>query len=118
MIDTTNSGANIAGANFANQEYQKYYDLQEQQYIACEYNSSLEQVTLELALDIILEEESDGFHQWANQYEQWNTTSYTPVTNDDERGYHIFNVDNSMFSLTKSKLKGTSNTRIVSKLSE
>ena len=73
---------------------------------------------MELALDIILEKESDGFHQWANQYDQWDTTSYTPVTDDDEGGCHIFNVDNSMFNLTKSILKGTSNTRIVSKLSE
>ena len=57
VTDTTNSGANITGANFTNQEHQNYGDQQAKQYIACKYNRGLEQVTLELAPDIILEEE-------------------------------------------------------------
>ena len=54
-------------AHFANQEHQNYYDWREQKYIACKYNSDLEQVTLELAPDIIIEEkEEDVFYQWVN----------------------------------------------------
>ena len=76
----------------------------------------LEQVTLELVPDIILEE--DGFHQWADQYDQWDTTLYTPITNNDVRGSHTCNVDNPVFNLTKIKCGRTSKTRVVSKLSE
>ena len=69
-IDTVKSGPNTAGAHFANQEHQNYYDQQDQQYITPKYNSGLEQVTLELAIDIIIEEEEeDVFYQWANQYD-------------------------------------------------
>ena len=54
-IDTVNSAENIAGAHVANQEHQNYYDWRDQQYIACKYNGGLEQVTLEVATDIIVE---------------------------------------------------------------
>ena len=74
---------------------------------------------MELAADIIVEEEEeDEFYQWADQYDQWDTTSYTPVTNNNVGGSHTFNVDNPLFNLTKIKRDGTFKTRVVSKLSE
>jgi len=66
--------------------------------------------------DIIVEEE-DGFYQWADQYDQWDTTSYTPVTDDDVGDTHTFNLDNSSFNLTKIKRDGTFKTKVGSKLS-
>ena len=40
--------------------------------------------------NIILEEdEEDGFHQWADQYDQWDNTPYTPVEEDDVGGFHL-----------------------------
>ena len=57
--------------------------------------------------NIILEEEEDGFHQWADQYDQWDNTSYTPVEEDDVGGSHTFNVDNHVFNVTKIKRDGT-----------
>ena len=72
-----------------------------------------------MAPDIIVEEEEeDGFYQWADQYDQWDTTPYTPVTDDDVGGSYTFNVDNPLFNLTKIKRDGTSKTRVVSKLSK
>ena len=117
-IDTINSTENIAGAHVANQEHQNYYDWQDQQYIACKYNGGLEQVTLELVPSIIIEEEEDVFHQWSDQYDQWDNTSYLPVNEDDVGGSHTFNVDNPVFNLTKIKWDGTSKTSVVSNLSE
>ena len=76
---------------------------------------------MELVSDIILEEEEeeeDRFHQWADQYDQWDNTSYTPVDEDDVGGSHTFNVDNHAFDITKIKLGGTPKTRAVSELSE
>ena len=116
-IDTVNSGANIAGAHFANQEHQNYYDQQGQQYIASKYNGGIEQVTLELAVNIILEEEEEEenrFYQWADQYDQWDTTPYTPITDDDVGGSYTFNVHNPMFNLTKIKRDWTPKTSVVS----
>ena len=84
------------------------------QYIACKYNSGLEQVTLELVPDIILEELEDGFHQWAAQYDRWDDTSYRPVNEDDVRGSYTFNVENPVSNITKIKQDGTSKTRAVS----
>ena len=55
--DTTNSRANATEATIPNQEHQDYYDQQDLQYITCNYNSGLEQVTMKLVPDIILEEE-------------------------------------------------------------
>ena len=118
IIDTTNSGENIAETNFANQEHQNYYDGREQQYVSQKYNGSLEQVTLKVAPNIILEEEEDdGIYQWADNYDQWDTTSYTPITNNDMGGSHLCNVDNPVFNLIKTKHDRTSKTRVGSKLS-
>ena len=64
------------------------------------------------------EEEEDGFRQWANQYDQWDNTSYIPVEEDDIGGSHTFNVDNHVFNITKIKQDGTLKTRTVSELSE
>ena len=68
--------------------------------------------------NIILEEEEDGFYQWADQYDQWDNTSYTPVEEGDTGGSHTFNVDNCVFNITKIKRDGTSKTKTVSELSE
>ena len=118
VTDTTNSWANIVGANFANQEDKNYDDWQEQQFVACKYNGGLGQVTLELAPNIIVEEKEMRFHQWADQYDQWDNSSYTPIIDNDAGSSHTFNVDNPVFNLTKIKQDGTSKTRVVSKLSE
>ena len=48
-----------------------------QYYICCKYNDGLERVAIEFKPVIILEE--DGFYQWADQYDQWDNTFYTPV---------------------------------------
>ena len=56
-----------------NQEHQDCYNWRNQQsipqYIGHKYNGGLERIILEL-VDIILEEEEDGFHQLADQYDQ------------------------------------------------
>ena len=83
MNDATNSGENTTETNIVNPEHQNYYNWQDQQYIGRKYNGGLEQVTLELVPDIILEEEEDRFRQWADQYDQWDNTSYTPVDEND-----------------------------------
>ena len=43
------------------------------------HNGGLERVTIELVPTIILEEEEDGLHQWADQYDSRDNTSYTLV---------------------------------------
>ena len=55
---------------------------------------------------IILEEEEDDFHQWADQYDQWDNTSYTPGEEDDMGGFHTFNVDNHVLTSQKSNKMG------------
>jgi len=69
-----------------------------------------------LAPNIILEEEEDGFHQWADQYDQWDNTLYTPVTDNDVGGSQTFNVDIPVFNLTKIIRDLTSKTRVVNKI--
>ena len=76
---------------------------------------------MELVPVIILEEEEeeeDGVYQWADQYDQWDTTPYTPVTKKDVGDSHTFYLDNPLFNLTKIKRDETSKTRVVNKLSE
>ena len=58
------------------------------------------------------------FHQWADQYDQWDNTLYTPVDEDDVGGSNIFNVENHVFNITKIKQDRTSKTRAVSELSK
>ena len=67
--------------------------------------------------DIILEKE-DKFHQWVDQNDKCDNTSYTPMNEDDVGGFHTFNVDNHVFNITKIKQDGISKTRVVSELSE
>ena len=67
--------------------------------------------------DIILEEEENSFYQWAKNYDQWDNNPYTPVKGDEARGSHTFNVDNSVFNLTKTKYNGKSKARIVNEVS-
>ena len=64
------------------------------------------------------EEEEDRFHQWTDQYDQSDNTSYAPVCEDDGGSSHIFNVDNHVFNLTKIKRDGGLKTITVSELSE
>ena len=80
MNDAINNGANTINTNIINQEHQDDYHQRNQQYIGCKYNSGLEQVTLEVVPNIILEEEEENrFHQWADQYNQWDNTLYIPM---------------------------------------
>lgn len=76
LIDTINSVEGLVGAHFTDQDYdnltdEEYNNLrQDQQFIAHKYGKSLEQLTLELAPNIVIEEEEDGFHQFVDQYNQ------------------------------------------------
>ena len=65
-----------------------------------------------MATDIILEEEEDGFHKWADNYDQWDSTG------SKTGSFYTFNGDNCVFNLTKSKHNRKSKTRIVSEVSE
>ena len=68
--------------------------------------------------NIIAEEKKEEkFYQWVDQYNLWDTTPYTLVTNKVVGNFYIFNLDNPLFNLTKIKRDGTSKTRVVSKLS-
>ena len=78
--NVTNNVTNISTTNILSQENQEYYNRWDQQYIARKYNGGLELVTLELVPVIILEEEEkDVFNQWANNNDQLDNISYTPV---------------------------------------
>ena len=59
ILSKTNNVMNTLATNFLSRENQDYYNWRDKQYIARKYNGSLEQVTLELVLDIILEEEEE-----------------------------------------------------------
>jgi len=71
-----------------------------------------------LVPDIILEEEKEGINRWADNYDQWDNNPYTPVKDDETGGSHTFNVDHSVFNLTKTKQNWKSKIIIVSKVSE
>ena len=68
--NVTNHGANTPATNIVYQEHQDYYNQRDQQYAGCKYNGGLEQITLELVPNIILEKEEDGLHQLVDQYDQ------------------------------------------------
>ena len=88
--DTDNVTTNTPNTNILDQENQEYYNYRDQQYIGRKYNGDLEQFTIDLVPSIILEEEveeeEDSSYQWADQYDQWNNTSYTPVKEDEIGG--------------------------------
>ena len=113
----TNNVVHTPGINFLSHENQVFYNRRDQQYIACKYDGGLEQVTLELVPTIILDEEEDDFYQWAENYDQWDNNPYTPVEGNETGGSHTFNVDNSVFNLTKTEQNRKSKTRIVSEVS-
>ena len=96
---------------------QGYYNQSDQEYIASEQDNGLERVTIKLVPNIILEEEEDGFYQWAGKYELWNNKPYAPTKGNAMWGSHTFNVDSSVFNLTKTKHNRESKTRIVSEVS-
>ena len=81
----------------------EYYNQSDQQFIARKHDGGLEQVTIELVPDIILEEEEDVFYQWADKYDQWDDKPYTPAEGNKVGGSHTFNTDNTVFNLTKTK---------------
>ena len=60
---------NTPDINVLDQKNQEYYNQQDQQYIGGKYDGGLEQVTIELVSDIILEEEEEErFYKWADDY--------------------------------------------------
>ena len=65
----TNNVTNTTDNEVLDQENQDYHNQSNQQYIARKHNNGLEQVNLELATDIILEEKEDGFYQLADNYD-------------------------------------------------
>ena len=85
-LSKANNVANTPATNIFNQENQDYYNQQDQQYIGCKCDGGLEQVTIKLVPNIIIEEEKDGFYQWADQYDQWDNKFYTPVEEGDTGG--------------------------------
>ena len=116
--NVTKNVSSTSATNILSQEIQEYHNRRNHQYIACKYDDGLEQVTLELVPNIILEEEKDSFYQWTDNYDQWDNTSYTPVDKDKTGGFHTLNIDNCVFNITKTKHNGKSKTSIVSEVSE
>ena len=57
------------------------------------------------------------FFQWDDKYDQWDNNPYTPVEGNEIGGSHTFNVEHSVFDLTKTKHNRKSKARIVSKAS-
>ena len=84
---------------------QEYYNGSDQQFITLKNNGGLERVTIESVPNIILEEVEDGFYQWADKYDQLDNNPYTSVERNEMGGSHIFNVDNNVFNLIKTKHK-------------
>ena len=60
--------------NLTDKEYDNLR--QDKRFIFCKYDRDLKQLTVELIPDIIIEEEEDGFYQFVEQYNQWDTTPY------------------------------------------
>ena len=97
---------------------QGYYNRSDQQFIARKQDSGLERVTIELVPNLILEKEEDSFYQGADNYDQWDNTSYTPVE-EDEMGVPTHLMLTTVFSTSEKPNKiGKSKTRIVSEVSE
>ena len=68
--------------------------------------------------NIILKEEEDCVYQLADNYDQLDNNPYITVEGDETGVSHTFNVDNSVFNLTKTKQNGKSKTIIVSEVSK
>ena len=117
ILSKTNNVTPTKGIGLFSQENQDYYNQHNQQFIARKHDGGLQQVTIELVPDIILEGEEDDFYQWAENYDQWDNNPYTPVEGNETGGSHTFNVDNSVFNLTKTEQNRKSKTRIVSEVS-
>ena len=120
MLSKTNNVTYANGINFLSQENQDfynqhnqrlitckhdggqgYYNQSDQQFIARKHNGGLEQVNTELVPNIVLEEKEDWFYQWNNNYYMWDNNPYTPTKGYKMGVSHTFNVDNSVFNLTK-----------------
>ena len=113
----TNNVTHTKGIDLLSQKNQDYYNQRDQQFIACKYNGGVEQVIIGLVPDSILEEE-DSFCQWADKYDQWDNNPYTPMKEDETEGSDTFNVDNSVFNLTKTKHNRKLTSKIVSEVSK
>ena len=64
----------------------------------------------------IVEEKEEWFYGWADNYDVWNDYSYSPTKENQLGSSYTFMTNNSIFKLTKTKHKGKSKTRIVSKV--
>ena len=51
----------------------------------------------------ILEEKEERFYQCVDNYDVWNSDSYSPTKGIEMEGSRIFNIDTSVFNLTKTK---------------
>ena len=98
---------------------QGHHNQSNPQFIAHKYNSGVERVNTELEPNNVLEEKEEWCYQSADNYDVWNNNPYTPAKGNEMGGSHTFNVDTSVFNLTKTKTKhnGKSKTRIVSEVS-
>ena len=96
---------------------QGYYNRSDQQFITRKHNGGLEQVNTELVPAIVLKEREEWIYQWADNYDVWDNNPFTPTKGNDMRDSHTFNVDTSVFNLTKTKHNGKSKTKIVSGVS-
>ena len=63
ILSKTNNVTHTNSTDLLSQENQDYYNYYDQQFIARKYDGSLEQVTIELVPQIVLEEEEDAFYQ-------------------------------------------------------
>ena len=68
-------------------------------------NIGLAQLTVELAPDIIIEELEDGFYQFVEQHNQWHTTPYTPIDDNNKESSHKFTRKLFMFESGKESNK-------------
>ena len=55
-------------------------------------------------------------YKWADKYDLWNDSSYTPRNENGPGSSHTFTGNNSILKLTKTKHNGESKTRIVSEV--
>ena len=65
----------------------------------------------------VMKEKEELFYQWADNYDVWNSDSYSPTKGIKMGGSHTFAGNTDVFNLTKTKHNGKSKTRIVSEVS-
>ena len=65
----------------------------------------------------VLEKKEELFYQWTDNYDVWNSNSYSPTKGIEIGGSHTFTSNTDVINLTKTKHNGKSKTKIVSEVS-